>query len=75
MPTKIVVRNNGSTRVEGDFELYDQNGSKFDLGGRIAISLCRCGHSKNKPFCDSSHKLVGFQSEVTAHALPQKPTP
>ncbi|MBI4546569.1 MAG: CDGSH iron-sulfur domain-containing protein [Ignavibacteriae bacterium] len=70
MPTKIIVRNNGSLRIEGDFEIYDQNGNKYDLAGRTAISLCRCGHSKDKPFCDSTHKQVGFQSEVTAHALP-----
>jgi CDGSH-type Zn-finger protein len=70
MPTKIVVRSHGSIRVEGDFELYDMNGNKFDLGGRTVISLCRCGQSKNKPFCDSTHKECGFQSEIVARALP-----
>ena len=70
MPTKITVKNNSSLRVEGDFELFDLAGGKFDLGGRTAISLCRCGHSKNKPFCDDSHKTVGFQSEVKARSLP-----
>ncbi|MBI1804378.1 MAG: CDGSH iron-sulfur domain-containing protein [Ignavibacteriae bacterium] len=70
MPTKIVIKNNGSIRIEGDFELFDQNGNKFDLAGRTTISLCRCGHSKDKPFCDSSHKLVGLQSEIVARALP-----
>ncbi len=70
MPTTIVIRNNGSIKVEGDFELYDQDGNKFDLGGRTAISLCRCGHSNDKPFCDSTHKKIGFQSTVAARALP-----
>jgi CDGSH-type Zn-finger protein len=70
MPTKIVIRNNGSIRVEGDFEIYDQDGNKYDLGGRTAISLCRCGQSNDKPFCDSTHKKIGFQSVVTARALP-----
>lgn len=70
MPAKITVRNNGSLRIEGDFEIVDHNGNKFDLAGRTSISLCRCGHSKNKPFCDSSHKVVGCQSEVIAFALP-----
>ena len=70
MPTKITVRNNGSLRIEGEFELFDHNGNKFDLAGRTAISLCRCGLSKDKPFCDSSHKAAGFQSEVVARALP-----
>lgn len=69
MPTKIVIKSNGSIRVEGDFELFDIEGNKFDLSGRTAISLCRCGQSKNKPFCDSSHKTVGFQSEIKARKL------
>jgi hypothetical protein len=42
MPTKITINNNGSIRVEGDFEIYDANGNKFDLVGRTTISLCRC---------------------------------
>jgi CDGSH-type Zn-finger protein len=70
MPTKITVKNNGSIRVEGDFEIFDQQGNKFDLAGRTAISLCRCGLSNDKPFCDSTHKHHGFQSEIVARALP-----
>lgn len=69
MSTKITVKNNGSIRVEGDFELYDQNGGKFNLSGKTAISLCRCGHSKNMPFCDKSHRESGFQSEVVARVV------
>jgi CDGSH-type Zn-finger protein len=70
MASKITVKNNGSLRVEGDFELFDLSGKKFDLNGRTTVSLCRCGHSKDKPFCDSSHREVGFQSEITARELP-----
>jgi CDGSH-type Zn-finger protein len=70
MAAKITVKNNGSIRIEGEIELFDQNGGKYDLAGRTAISLCRCGHSKDKPFCDSSHRELNFQSEVQAHALP-----
>ena len=65
-PTKITVRNNGSIRVEGDFTLFDQEGRAFDLSGRTQISLCRCGHSANKPFCDGSHKVIGFESDDPA---------
>ena len=68
--TKITVRNNGPLRVEGEFTICDEQGNAYDLAGRTMISLCRCGHSENKPFCDGSHKKVGFQSEVQAHALP-----
>jgi CDGSH-type Zn-finger protein len=70
MATKIIVKNNGSIRVEGDFELYDINGNKFDLSERASISLCRCGHSKDKPFCDGAHRENGFQSEITARKIP-----
>jgi len=70
MPTKIIVKNNGSIRVEGDFEVFDQNGEKFNLSGRTAISFCRCGQSKKKPFCDHSHRDIGFQSEIKAYTLP-----
>lgn len=68
--TKVSVNNNGPLRLEGEFTIYDAEGKAFDLAGRTVISLCRCGHSENKPFCDGSHKKVGFQSEVKARALP-----
>ena len=70
MAAKITVKNNGSIRVEGEFELFDIDGNKFDLAGRTTISLCRCGQSKDKPFCDGTHRACNFQSEVKAHALP-----
>ncbi|MFZ3201060.1 MAG: CDGSH iron-sulfur domain-containing protein [Candidatus Acidiferrales bacterium] len=71
--TKIVVRNDGSLRVEGDFEIVDQAGKPFGLGGRTAVSLCRCGHSATKPFCDGAHKRINFQSVIEAHDLPPAP--
>jgi len=70
MPTKITVVNNGMIRIDGDFEIYDQAGQKFGLAGRTVISLCRCGHSQNKPFCDGSHARNGFQDTVVARELP-----
>jgi CDGSH-type Zn-finger protein len=72
MTTKIKINNNGSIKIEGDFEITDANGSKFDLGGRTAISLCRCGASEKKPFCDGAHSRCGFESQITAYALPPK---
>ena len=71
--TKITAKKNSSLRVEGEFTLCDAEGNAFDLGGRTAVSLCRCGHSQDKPFCDGSHKRVNFQSEVKARALPPLP--
>ena len=72
---RITVRNNGSLRIEGDFELFDSEGRRFDLAGRTQIKLCRCGLSKDKPFCDSSHKNGAFVSEVHARALPPPAPP
>jgi CDGSH-type Zn-finger protein len=72
MSTKITVKSSGSIHIEGDFELYDQNGGKFDLGGRTLIKLCRCGQSKDQPLCDGSHKACSFQSEVVARVLPPR---
>jgi CDGSH-type Zn-finger protein len=68
--TKITVNNDGSIKVEGDFEIFDPQGNKFGLAGRTAISLCRCGQSANKPFCDGSHKRTGFLDKVEARELP-----
>jgi CDGSH-type Zn-finger protein len=68
--TRITIRNNGSIRVEGDFTIVDQEGRPFDLGGRTTVSLCRCGQSANKPFCDSTHKTCDFASTIEAFALP-----
>ena len=74
--TKITPLANGPLRIEGDFGLQDPQGRDFGLGGRTAVSLCRCGQSANKPFCDGSHNRVGFQSVVEARDLPPpKPKP
>jgi CDGSH-type Zn-finger protein len=67
---KILVRNNGPLRLEGDITLCDQEGKEFGLGGRTVVSLCRCGQSANKPFCDGSHAKTGFASAVEARDLP-----
>jgi CDGSH-type Zn-finger protein len=76
MATKITVSNNGSLRIEGEIEIYDGAGNKYDLAGRTTISLCRCGQSNNKPFCDGSHARCGFESQVVATVLPPpKPKP
>jgi CDGSH-type Zn-finger protein len=71
--TKITVRTDGSIRVEGDFEVVDQDGKVFGLAGRDKVGLCRCGHSANKPFCDGAHKKVNFQSVIQAFDLPPVP--
>ncbi|GGA77188.1 hypothetical protein GCM10011507_30580 [Edaphobacter acidisoli] len=62
---KITVRPNGPLRVEGPVVLQDAEGRVWDLTGKPGISLCRCGASENKPFCDGAHKRIEFQSSPT----------
>jgi CDGSH-type Zn-finger protein len=66
----VTINNNGPIRLEGEFEISDAQGKQFGLAGRTVISLCRCGHSANKPFCDGSHRREGFESVCEARDLP-----
>jgi len=70
LSAKITINKNGSLRIEGDFVIVDPEGKTYGLAGRTVISLCRCGQSGNKPFCDSSHKTAGFCHEPAAFELP-----
>ncbi|MFV8224329.1 CDGSH iron-sulfur domain-containing protein [Christiangramia aquimixticola] len=69
--TVLKVNNNGSLKVQGDFEIVDKEGNVYDLGGRDQVSLCRCGLSKTKPFCDGAHRNH-FEHEAIAFDLPPK---
>ena len=71
--TIITVNDNGSLRIEGEFEIVDKHGGFYHLGGREIVSLCRCGLSQNKPFCDGSHK-GHFEHQAAAFDLPPKKT-
>ena len=68
--SNITVSDHGPLRIEGDFKLLDAAGAAWDLSGRTNISLCRCGGSANKPFCDGTHGRAGFRSECKASKLP-----
>jgi len=60
---KITIRKHGPYRVEGPegaIELVDGDGNRYDLTGKPAFSLCRCGGSVTKPFCDGTHSKLGF---------------
>ena len=70
MPAKVTCNHNGPIRIEGEFEILDPSGAPFGLAGRTVISLCRCGQSANKPFCDGSHNRTGFADTVVARELP-----
>jgi CDGSH-type Zn-finger protein len=66
-PSKIIALTNGSYILISDMEpkvvenLQNSKGeSLFTIRG---VSLCRCGASNNKPFCDGTHSKIGFSSE------------
>ena len=72
---KITVRPNSSLRVEfaeGELQLIGEDGQPIDLTGKPAISLCRCGGSLTKPFCDGTHSKIGFQGAARAVAESEK---
>ncbi len=75
---KIIVRKNGPFRVEapeGTIELVDADGNPYDLTGKTAFSLCRCGGSINKPFCDGTHSKIGFQAAEAAVKIADQQKP
>jgi CDGSH iron-sulfur domain-containing protein 3 len=51
--TEFKVIQGGPLHVKGNFIITDSSGIVFDI--KDEALLCRCGHSKNKPFCDGSH--------------------
>jgi CDGSH-type Zn-finger protein len=68
--TTIQVTPHGPLRITGNFGISDGTGALFDLAGRTTISLCRCGQSQNKPFCDGGHNIAAFRSDEQARVLP-----
>jgi CDGSH-type Zn-finger protein len=60
-PVTVTVCADGPLLVRGPFELMTQDGEPVDPGRRT-VALCRCGRSAIKPFCDGTHKVVGFQA-------------
>lgn len=71
---RIVPTPDGPNMITGDIQLIWPSGHPISVEGEAdadgAIYLCRCGASQNKPFCDNSHKRIGFKStegDATAH--------
>ena len=59
----IKARANGPFRVDGPVRVIDADGNEFELPEGSSIVLCRCGHSRTKPFCDKSHRRMGFVAD------------
>jgi uncharacterized Fe-S cluster protein YjdI len=61
---RIEITNHGPYRVSGDVVIFDAEGNLLRHGGTWC--LCRCGGSRNKPFCDVTHGLKGFDGSESA---------
>lgn len=61
---QITVRENASLKIEGDVRLLDHEGNVLPTPEGRPYSLCRCGASSNKPFCDGTHKTNGFDGTL-----------
>lgn len=66
----IKCRENGPFLVTGPITVVDHLGNQFDLTGRENVALCRCGQSAKRPFCDGTHRTVGFAAAECA-VVPQ----
>lgn len=60
---EIKVRANGPYKVTGPVRIVDAAGREFVVPPGDSVVLCRCGQSRTKPFCDKSHREVGFVAD------------
>ncbi len=66
-PIVIRCRDNGPFVIKAPVQVVDHDGKPFTIpAGKETIALCRCGASKNKPFCDGAHNGCGFQAAEKA---------
>lgn len=66
-PIVIRCRDNGPFVIKAPIQVVDHDGKPFTIpAGKETIALCRCGASKNKPFCDGAHNGCGFQAAEKA---------
>lgn len=56
---KVELMQNGPLLMKGDVEIKFADGQKVVKEKMVAF--CRCGASKNKPYCDGNHKAAGFE--------------
>lgn len=68
MEARITPYRDGPLLVRGPFTLVDQDGREIEVS-RSTVALCRCGRSRSRPFCDGTHKAVGF----AAPSGPERP--
>ncbi len=81
MITTITPKANGPLIVDGPVRIVTPDGRELAVPPRKdgtpaqVVKLCRCGHSATKPFCDGTHKRIGFQdgSDLSSHPAPPVP--
>ncbi len=61
----ITPYRDGPLLVRGPFRMIDQDGTEIEVD-RETIALCRCGKSRIRPFCDGTHRAVGFDAPSAA---------
>lgn len=71
-PTKITPYRNGPYLIRGPFVIVDQDGTEIEVERRV-VALCRCGRSQIRPFCDGTHKAVGFRADSGLAAPAEDP--
>jgi CDGSH-type Zn-finger protein len=64
--TTIRVIPNGPYRLTGPAKITDPQGNEIVIAEGQGVSLCRCGASVTKPFCDKTHTRIGFQAAEAA---------
>lgn len=62
--SKVLIDDDGPYNLSGSFSLTDAAGNTFDT--EDSVSLCRCGYSRDKPFCDGTHEAISFESRPRA---------
>jgi CDGSH-type Zn-finger protein len=65
--TTITPYRNGPYLIRGPFAIVDQDGNEIAVKRRV-VALCRCGRSQIRPFCDGTHKAIGFQADSGSSA-------
>jgi CDGSH-type Zn-finger protein len=63
----IRIEDNGPYHISGNIKIKDDTGNVYETRGQV--SLCRCGRSHEKPFCDGTHEEIGFESTPRAEDL------
>jgi CDGSH-type Zn-finger protein len=71
-PTKITPYRNGPYLIRGPFVMVDQSGNEIEVKRRV-VALCRCGRSQIRPFCDGTHKAIGFRADSGLAAPAENP--